>query len=123
MGSYALTPYRYSRRGVMEWESGTYERDALAALKGASTSEEVESVSISYLGRKSELKQALREVRDRETGIQLNAMREAIESAVSAKKQEAEAAELAHKLAEEQADGTLPAELLRPALLRRAVTR
>ncbi len=103
----------------MEWESGTYERDALEALQGASTSEEVENVSVSYLGRKSELKQALREVRDRETGMRLNAIREAIESAVDVKKQEVEAAELAQKLAGEQADVTLPAELLGPVRLRR----
>jgi phenylalanyl-tRNA synthetase alpha chain len=95
----------------MEWESGTYERDALEALQGASTSEEVESVSVSYLGRKSELKQALREVRDRETGMRLNAIREALEAAV--------AEELAQKLAGEQADVTLPAELLGPVRLRR----
>jgi phenylalanyl-tRNA synthetase alpha chain len=104
---------------AMEWNPETYERDAIASLKGASTSEEVESVSVTYLGRKSELKQALREVRDRDTGMQLNAIREAIESAVSAKKQEVEAAELAQKLAEEQADVTLPAELLGPVRLRR----
>jgi len=101
----------------VDWQ--VYQQEAIASLKAASTSEEVESVSISYLGRKSELKQALREVRDRETGIQLNAIREAIESAVSAKKQEVEAAELAQKLAEEQADVTLPAELLGPVRLRR----
>ncbi len=101
----------------MDWQ--VYQQEAIASLKAASTSEEVESVSVSFLGRKSELKQALREVRDRETGIQLNAIREAIESAVSAKKQEVEAAELAQKLAEEQADVTLPAELLGPVRLRR----
>jgi len=82
----------------MEWESGTYERDALEALKGASTSEEVESVSVSYLGRKSELKQALREVRDRETGMRLNAVREALEAAVADKLAKVQAAELEQKL-------------------------
>ena len=100
----------------MDWQ--VYERDAIASLNGASTSEEVESVSVSFLGRKSELKQALREVRDRETGMELNAVREAIEAAVATKKQEVEAAELARKLAGEQADVTLPAELLGPVRLR-----
>src|SRR5258708_33307930 len=102
MGSYALTPYRYSRRGVMEWDSETYKRDALEALKGASTSEEVESVSVSYLGRKSELKQALREVRDRETGMRLNAVREALESAIAAKLAQVETEELERRLSEER---------------------
>jgi phenylalanyl-tRNA synthetase alpha chain len=101
----------------VDWQ--VYEQDAIASLKEASTSGEVESVSVSYLGRKSELKQALREVRDRDTGIQLNAVREAIESAVAAKKQEVEAAELERKLTEEQLDVTLPAELLGPVRLRR----
>ena len=101
----------------MDWQ--VYEEEAIASLNGASTSEEVEGVSVSYLGRKSGLKQALREVRDRETGIELNAVREAIESAVAAKKRDVEAAELARKLAEERADVTLPAELLGPVRLRR----
>jgi phenylalanyl-tRNA synthetase alpha chain len=100
----------------VDWQ--VYEQEAIASLNAASTSEEVEDVSVSYLGRKSDLKQALREVRDRETGMQLNAIREAIESAVAAKKQEVEAAELARKLAGEQADVTLPAELLGPVRLR-----
>ncbi len=101
----------------MDWQ--VYEQEAIASLNGASTSDEVEGVSVSYLGRKSELKQALREVRDRETGIELNAVREAIESAVAAKRQEVEAAELARKLTEERSDVTLPAELLGPVRLRR----
>ena len=95
------------------------ESEARSAIAGASTLEELDGERVRFLGRKSELKQALREVRDRETGIQLNAIREAIEVAVSAKKQEVEAAELAQKLAEEQADVTLPAELLGPVRLRR----
>jgi phenylalanyl-tRNA synthetase alpha chain len=101
----------------VDWQA--YERDAIASLTGASTSEEVESVSVSYLGRKSELKQALREVRDRETGIQLNAVRAAIESAVAAKLASVQAEELARKLTDERADVTLPADLLGPVRLRR----
>jgi phenylalanyl-tRNA synthetase alpha chain len=103
----------------MEWDSETYERDALEALKGASTSEEVESVSVSYLGRKSELKQALREVRDRETGMRLNAVREALESAIAAKLAQVQAEELDRRLSEERVDVTLPAELLGPVRPRR----
>ena len=70
---------------AMDWDPDTYERDARAALEEASTSEEVESVSVSFLGRRSPLKLALREVRDRETGMQLNAIREAVEAAVAEK--------------------------------------
>jgi phenylalanyl-tRNA synthetase alpha chain len=88
-------------------------------LGGASTSEEVEGVSVSYLGRSSQLKQALREVRDRDTGIRLNAVREALESAVAAKLAQLQAEELSRRLAEERVDVTLPAELLGPVRPRR----
>jgi len=101
----------------VDWQA--YERDAQAALEGASTSEEVEGVSVSYLGRRSELKQALREVRDRETGMTLNAVRQAIESAVAEKLNRVEAEELERRLAEERVDVTLPAELLGPIKPRR----
>ena len=40
---------------------------------------------VEYLGRKSELKLALREVRDRETGMALNALRERLEAAFDAR--------------------------------------
>jgi phenylalanyl-tRNA synthetase alpha chain len=76
-------------------------------------------VSVSFLGRRSPLKQALREVRDRETGMQLNAVREAIEAAIAKKKDVVEAAELARKLTEERVDVTLPAELIGPVRPRR----
>jgi phenylalanyl-tRNA synthetase alpha chain len=103
----------------MEWDPDTYQRDALEALKGASTSEEVESVSVSYLGRKSELKQALRDVRDRDTGMRLNAVREALESAIASKLAQVQAEELERRLSEERVDVTLPAELLGPVRPRR----
>jgi phenylalanyl-tRNA synthetase alpha chain len=81
-------------------------------LEGASTSEEVESVSVSFLGRSSPLKLALREVRDRETGMRLNAIREAVEVGVASKLAALQASELERKLTEEVVDVTLPAELL-----------
>jgi phenylalanyl-tRNA synthetase alpha chain len=97
---------------LLEWDPETYERDALQALGRASTSEEVESVSVAFLGRSSTLKLKLREVRDRDTGIKLNAIREAVERAVAAKKEQVEAAELEHKLSTERVDVTLPARML-----------
>ena len=97
---------------VIDWDPDTYERDALEALGRASTSEEVESVSVAYLGRSSPLKLHLREVRDRDTGMKLNAIREAVERAVAEKKQQVEAAELEHKLSTERVDVTLPARML-----------
>jgi phenylalanyl-tRNA synthetase alpha chain len=59
------------------------ERDALAAIGGAGTAEELDEARVRYLGRKSQLKLALREVRERERGMALNALRERLEQAVS----------------------------------------
>jgi phenylalanyl-tRNA synthetase alpha chain len=97
---------------LLDWDPDTYERDALQALERASTSEEVERVSVAFLGRSSTLKLKLREVRDRDTGMKLNAIREAVERAVEAKKEQVEAAELEHKLSTECVDVTLPARML-----------
>jgi phenylalanyl-tRNA synthetase alpha chain len=84
------------------------EQAALAAVAAASSTDAIEAVRVEYLGRKSELKLALREVRDRETGMTLNAARERIEAAVAAREAELERAELDRRLAEERADVTLP---------------
>ena len=58
------------------------------------TTEAIEEVRVEYLGRKSALKQALREVRDRETGMALNAVRERLEAAIDAREAELARAEL-----------------------------
>ena len=84
------------------------EQAALAAVAAASSTDAIEAARVEYLGRKSELKLALREVRDRETGMTLNAARERIEAAVGAREAELERAELDRRLAEERADVTLP---------------
>jgi phenylalanyl-tRNA synthetase alpha chain len=84
------------------------EQAALAAVAAASSTDAIESVRVEYLGRKSELKLALREVRDRETGMTLNAVRERIESAVDDREAELARAELDRRLLEERVDVTLP---------------
>jgi phenylalanyl-tRNA synthetase alpha chain len=96
-----------------------YEREALAAVEKASTSEDIEAASVAFLGRKSPLKQSLREVRDRETGMRLNAVRQAIETALAEKGAVVERAELDRRLTTEKLDVTLPAELLGPVRPRR----
>ena len=83
------------------------EKEALAAIEGAETTAELDDVRVRYLGRKSDLKQALREVRDRESGMTLNAAREAIEAAVAAREEALRARELNEALATEQLDVTL----------------
>ncbi len=84
------------------------EQAALAAVAAASSTDEIESARVEYLGRKSELKLSLREVRDRATGMTLNAVRERIESAVDDREAELTRAELDRRLAEERVDVTLP---------------
>ena len=84
------------------------EQAAAEAVAAASTTDEIERVRVEYLGRKSELKLALREVRDRETGMSLNAVRERVEAAVAAREAALERAELDRRLAEERVDVTLP---------------
>ena len=84
------------------------EQAALAAVAAAGSTDAIEAVRIEYLGRKSALKLALREVRDRETGMTLNAARERVESAVAAREAELQRAELDRRLSEERVDVTLP---------------
>ncbi len=84
------------------------EKEALAAIEQARTTAELDEARVRYLGRKSDLKQALREVRDRETGIGLNAARESIETAVAGREADLHEAEVERALSEERLDVTLP---------------
>ena len=86
------------------------ESEALASISSASSLEELESARVRYLGRKSELKLALRDVRDRETGMTLNAVREALEQALRRRGEELERVELDRSLREQVVDVTLPGE-------------
>jgi phenylalanyl-tRNA synthetase alpha chain len=90
-------------------DAEAYTKDALSAVEQASSAAELDEARVRYLGRKSELKQALREVRDRETGMALNAAREAIEEAIEARQEELGRAEL-DALTEETVDITLPGD-------------
>jgi phenylalanyl-tRNA synthetase alpha chain len=86
------------------------ENEARTAISGAADADALEELRVHYLGRKSELKLALREVRDRETGMALNAARAAIEAALAERETELAAA------AEEDGepfDPTLPGEPFR----------
>jgi len=84
--------------------------EALTAIRDASGLEELDEARVRYRGRKSELKQALREVRDRDTGMALNAVREEIEEAFSARSSLLERAITDRRLTEEVVDVTLPGE-------------
>jgi phenylalanyl-tRNA synthetase alpha chain len=89
-------------------DSQALENEARSAIEGASTLNELDDARVRYLGRKSELKQALREVRDPETGRVLNALREGLEAAVAERGAELERADLDRRLSEEVLDVTLP---------------
>jgi phenylalanyl-tRNA synthetase alpha chain len=89
-------------------DSQALEQEALTAIGAASSSDDVERLRVEYLGRKSALKLALREVRDRETGMTLNALRERLEAAVEAREGELRRSELDQRLAEERIDVTMP---------------
>jgi phenylalanyl-tRNA synthetase alpha chain len=89
-------------------DAHTLENKALAAVAAAASTDDVERVRVEYLGRKSELKLALREVRDRETGMTLNALRERLEAAIEAREEELQRAELNRRLSEERVDVTMP---------------
>jgi phenylalanyl-tRNA synthetase alpha chain len=79
------------------------ERAALVAIADAATAKELDEARVHYLGRKSELKLALREVRDRETGMALNAVRARLEEAFERRRNELE-----RPAVDETFDPTLP---------------
>jgi phenylalanyl-tRNA synthetase alpha chain len=95
---------------AVDWEA--YEREASAAVAAATGPAELDDARVRYLGRKSELAQALRGVRDRESGILLNGIRERLEAAVAEREQRLEDEELDRRLREEVVDVTLPGEQL-----------
>jgi len=71
------------RLAAVDWTA--HEAEAKDALAGALSEDDLDAVRIRYLGRKSALAQALRGVRDRETGMLLNTLRARLEEAVAAR--------------------------------------
>jgi phenylalanyl-tRNA synthetase alpha chain len=86
------------------------ENEAKSAISGAKTLDELDEARVRYLGRKSELKQALREVRDPETGRVLNTLREKLERAIAEREAALRGADLEQRLVGESVDVTLPGE-------------
>jgi len=83
---------------VTDWQQ--HEQEAAAAIEAADTSDALEEVRVRYLGRKSEVALALREVRDRESGVLLNGIRERLEAAVKARERALADEELDRRLRE-----------------------
>jgi phenylalanyl-tRNA synthetase alpha chain len=95
---------------AVDWEA--YERDATGVIASAKDAADLDEARIRYLGRKSDLAQALRSVRDRESGMLLNGIRERLEAAVAERERAITDAELDRRLREEVVDVTLPGEEL-----------
>src|SRR5207237_6515296 len=118
--------HRWPRRGLTRPtanEGGTldsvaavnwpaYQEEALKAIADALSEQELDDARVRYLGRKSALAQALRGVRDRESGMRLNGIRAKLEEAVAGR--ETELARLAYQLAAEAGvDVTIPGTPIR----------
>jgi phenylalanyl-tRNA synthetase alpha chain len=92
----------------MDWQA--HETEAASAIAGASTLDELDDARVRYLGRKAELAQALRAVRDRETGMLLNGIRQRLEASVEERRTGLERAELDLALSSDAVDVTLPGD-------------
>ena len=84
------------------------ETEAQSAIAAAASVSELDDVRVRFLGRNADLPQALRKVRDRETGMTLNALRQRLADAVDARRDELEAGALEQRLSGETLDITLP---------------
>src|SRR4051795_10838037 len=90
--------------------------EAEAAIAAASSSAELEELRVRYLGRKAELTQTLRGIRDLPAdqrgpiGKQANEARVALESLIDARTQALADSELQQQLIEDRVDVTLPGD-------------
>jgi phenylalanyl-tRNA synthetase alpha chain len=90
---------------AVDWPA--YEAEALEAIGSALGEAELDAARVRYLGRKSDLAQALRGVRDRESGMLLNGIRAKLEQAVADR--DAELQRLAYAAAADSGvDVTIP---------------
>ncbi len=98
-------------RGVEE-----IKREAEAAIRDATTTQQLEEVRIRYLGRKAELPNILRQVADlppeqrAATGKAANEARREVEAAIEGRANELGASELDARLEQDRIDVTLPAD-------------
>src|SRR5690348_15836130 len=94
--------------------------EAEDAIAGAAGAAELEELRIRFLGRKAELPQLLRDVRDLPpeergaVGQAANEARRALEALIEARAAVPDAAELDARLGEDRVDVTLPGDLLDP---------
>jgi phenylalanyl-tRNA synthetase alpha chain len=94
----------------VDWQQ--YENEAQQTIAAAGAAGELDEARVRYLGRKSNLAQALRAVRDRESGMLLNGIRSRLEAAVEERREAIESEELERLYAQTSFDVTLPGETL-----------
>ena len=92
----------------MDWQQ--YEDEARQAFATAASAPELDDARVRYLGRKSDLAQALRGVRDRESGMLLNGVRSRLEATLDARREAIENEELERLFAQTSFDVTLPGD-------------
>jgi phenylalanyl-tRNA synthetase alpha chain len=92
----------------MDWDA--YADEAERAYSAAATTEELSDVNARFTGRRSPLRQALRDIRDPETGRQLNGVRSRLEQAERAAAERIGNAELDRALSTDGFDVTLPGD-------------
>ena len=88
--------------------ASAHEAEALAAIAAATTLGELEDARVRYLGRKSEVAQALRGVRDREAGMLLNGIRRRLDESLDERRAELERLSLEAALEGDAFDVTVP---------------
>src|SRR6476619_5400651 len=94
--------------------------EAEAAIGGAASTGELEELRVRFLGRKAELPQLLRGVRDLApeergpVGQAANRARQALEERIEARARELDVAELDTRLSQDRVDVTLPGDPVVP---------
>ena len=92
----------------MNWQE--YEQEATAAYEAATTTDELSEANRRYLGRRSPLGEALRNIRDRDTGRELNDLRRRLDTVETAVADRIARADLDRALADDGFDVTLPGD-------------
>jgi phenylalanyl-tRNA synthetase alpha chain len=95
----------------VDWQQ--YETEAQQAIAAAAGAAELDDARVRFLGRRSDLVQALRGVRDRESGMLLNGIRARLDAAVAEGHDAIETEALERLYAESSFDVTLPGERFR----------
>lgn len=108
---------------MVDTELADIETSALERIRSAASLDELESVRVAVLGRKGTLAQISKDMgrlapeERARLGKLLNAVKQAVDSALSARRAEFERAALAARLGAEWVDLTLPAPGVRPGAL------